>query len=417
MTPVPHTPVPHTPAAAPAEHAVGDSAEGSDSSAYREARTSARPRASILYLAAFDVSRPSTGTATRGLQFLRFLAERYEVHLVYMAPDDAGPMAVRPRLPDGLASVVRTPHSSVAYFLFSRDFLRAAEGVVRSRPVDVILADFEKAGVYGALLSRRHGIPMLYNSHDVEYRRYLSLAGGDWRRLVLAPGMYVAERWAASVSRQVVTITPEDAAVFAEWVGRDRVSVAPGGFDHEVYHPFYPRPTNGDAPRILFVGNMSYPPNREAVEVTRSQVMPAVLARRPRALFQFVGAHPPELNDGRPGAEFTGFVEDLVPYLRQADVVISPVLRGGGMRIKTIEALACGKPVVATEKGAEGVAADRVRSLTIVPLARFADAVDEVLRRDEPVTAQDFEFLRDTYSSRAVLERFAARLDAVVAQG
>ena len=373
-------------------------------------------RVRVLYLAAFDVSRPTTGTSTRALQFLQFLADRYDVHLVYMAPDDNAPAPARPRLPEGLASVVRAPYSRLAYFLFSRGFLRTAEGVLRRQPVDVIVADFEKSGLYGALLSRRHGLPMLYNSHDVEYRRYLSLGRHDWRRIALAPAMYAAERWAASVSRQVVAITADDAAVFTRWVGADRVSVAPGGFDEEVHHPFYPRPRNGDAPRILFVGNMCYPPNREAVEVTRARVMPAVLARHPRALFQFVGAYPPGLDDGHPSAQFTGFVEDLVPYLRQADVVISPVLRGGGMRIKTVEALACGKPVVATEKGAEGIAAGGLRSLTVVPLARFADAVDQVLRRDEPVSDGDFEFLRATYSSRAVLERFAARLDAVVAR-
>jgi glycosyltransferase involved in cell wall biosynthesis len=372
----------------------------------------------VLYLAPFDVSRPTTGTSTRALQFLEFLASRYQVHLVYMGHGGLSTSgAARPRLPERLASAVQTPYSRTGYFLFSRAFLRAADQVIKRSGADVIVADFEKAGLYGGLLSRRYGVPMLYNSHDVEYRRYLSLAGRDWRRALLAPAVYAVERWSASVSREVVAITAEDAAAFERWVGPERVTVVPGGFDEEQYHPFYERPTNRDEPRILFVGNMHYLPNREAVEVIRERVMPPVLARYPRARFQFVGAYPRELDAGHPNAEFTGFVERLVPYLREADVVVSPVLRGGGMRIKTVEALACGKPVVATPKGAEGVASDRVRSLHVVPLAQFPATVEALLQADTPVSDGDFEFLRATYSSRAVLERFAARLEALMRNG
>lgn len=371
-------------------------------------------RPKILFLAHVDASRPFNGTSTRVRQFLNALAGSFEIHLVYMDSPVRGPeAALSADLPPGLASAVAVPHTGLGYAVFNRRFHAAARAVMERSRCDAILADFEKAGLYGALLARRFRVPLVYSSHDVEYRRYLSLAGRDWRRGVLAPYVYMAERLAARSAAHVLCITPEDLESFARWVPRERLTLLPGGFDPAACNPHGAAAT--EPPTIVLVGNMTYPPNREAVEVASERIIGPVLAAMPEVRFRFVGVHPPDLARREPRAEFTGFVDDVAPVLRSARLVIVPVLRGGGMRIKTVEALACGKTVIATEKGAEGVDR-RATRLRVIPLDAFPETIASELRHgraDDPV---DFPFLAETYGTDAVLSRLVALLHQVVQQ-
>ncbi|MDT7952924.1 MAG: glycosyltransferase family 4 protein [Acetobacteraceae bacterium] len=366
----------------------------------------------VLFLAHIDVSRPFNGTSTRSRQFLRALAAQAEVHVVYMdSPRGGVGAAIGGDLPDGLASVTAVPQSGFGYAVFDRSFLTAASAVMQETGCDVILADFEKAGLYGAILARRFRRPLIYSTHDVEYARYLALARRDWRRGVLAPYVYLAERVAVSLADHVTCITPTDLASFGRWIPSDRLTLLPGGFDSAEFNPDHA----GAAvpPTILFVGNLTYPPNREAVEVISQRIIGPVLEQVPQAHFRMIGVYPPGLDKTEPRAEFAGFVPDLAPVLKAARLVIVPVLRGAGMRIKTVEALACGKQVVATVKGAEGIDAARATRLRIVPLDDFADAVIDELRHGTADEPADFAWLTETYATEHVLRRLTGLVESV----
>ena len=370
------------------------------------------PPTKVLFLAHVDVSRPFNGTSTRSRQFLKALAQHFEVHLVYMDSPEGGPQAALPADPPAnLASVTAVPPSGIGYAVFDRRFHAVASATMARIGCAVILADFEKAGLYGALLARRYGAKLIYSTHDVEYARYLSLARRDWRRGVLAPYVYATERFAASAADHVICITPEDLDRFARWVPRAQLSLLPGGFDPAVFNPI------GAAaalpPTIVFVGNLTYPPNREAVEVTSQRIIGPVLDAFPQSRFRFIGVHHPGLQQTEPRAEFTGFVGDVSREIKAARLVIVPVLRGAGMRIKTIEALACGKQVVATEKGADGIDRRRTTRLRVVPLAAFADTVIDELRHGRADDPTDFPFLAETYATDAVLGRLVALVERV----
>src|SRR5262249_5552633 len=104
-----------------------------------------------------------------------------------------------------------------------------------------------------------------------------------------------------------------------------------------------------------------------------------------------------------PGVEFTGFVDDLEALYQQSRVVCCPVLAGGGTRIKIIEAAACGKPIVSTRIGAEGL--------------EMVDGM-ELLLRDEPKSFAEacLRLLKDStlcnklgYAARAAVIRYYDR--------
>ena len=119
-------------------------------------------------------------------------------------------------------------------------------------------------------------------------------------------------------------------------------------------------PHRGGQPTVLFVGNLTYEPNVDAVVRLVCEVLP-VLRRRTvgQVSATVVGAYNPAGPLGAlkeyEGVTLTGFVEDVgIPY-RRAGVVVAPIAVAGGTRIKLLEAFAAGVPVVTTEAGAAGL--------------------------------------------------------------
>jgi glycosyltransferase involved in cell wall biosynthesis len=110
--------------------------------------------------------------------------------------------------------------------------------------------------------------------------------------------------------------------------------------------------------RIVFVGSMDYHANVEGVVTFARHVWPAVHQHKPELVFTIVGKDPApavrELSSIN-GIEVTGSVADVRPYYREAIAAVVPLNVGGGSRLKILEAMAAGVPVVSTTLGAEGL--------------------------------------------------------------
>ena len=136
----------------------------------------------------------------------------------------------------------------------------------------------------------------------------------------------------------------------------DRVEVFPNGY------PDYGQATEavvaGNSNTLLFVGTLKYGPNREGVRFFSVEVLPRIRQLVADAEFLVVG----ELPEGEknwmpecPGVRFLGRVEDLPRLIRESAIEVAPLLKGLGTRIKILEAISFGKPVVATTIGAYGI--------------------------------------------------------------
>ena len=86
------------------------------------------------------------------------------------------------------------------------------------------------------------------------------------------------------------------------------------------------------------------------------------------------------MRDAGPGVEFTGRVPEMAPYFARATGVLVPLLSGAGTKLKVLDGLSSGRPVVSTSVGVEGIAAEHGRHLLVADGAEaFADAVTKVL--------------------------------------
>jgi glycosyltransferase involved in cell wall biosynthesis len=133
---------------------------------------------------------------------------------------------------------------------------------------------------------------------------------------------------------------------------------------------------------VVFVGNMEYSPNREAVELIATKIAPMVCKEVDNIKFLIVGRCLEKIKS--PNLIFTGVVEDLAELLTISDVAIAPLFQGSGTRLKILEYLACGLPVVSTTKGVEGLGFKNGVSLIIEDdLNEFAKDIVKVLNNPD----------------------------------
>ena len=150
----------------------------------------------------------------------------------------------------------------------------------------------------------------------------------------------------------VITVTEEDRKYLLAELPEARIHVVPN--IHEVQDdapPFEQR--HG----LLFVGNFRHTPNVDAVLFFVREILPRVRRKIPEVTFTVVGdAPPPEIQELiKDGIVVTGYVPDVLPYLRAHRVAVAPLRYGAGLKGKIGEALAAGTPVVTTSIGSEGM--------------------------------------------------------------
>jgi glycosyltransferase involved in cell wall biosynthesis len=141
------------------------------------------------------------------------------------------------------------------------------------------------------------------------------------------------------------------------------------------------------SPRLLFLGGLHWPPNADALLTFVREMWPRVRASRPDATLTSVGRddHSSAAEcRAAPGVQLTGWVPEIDPFVQESRVLVVPMRAGSGMRVKILEAMARGLPVVSTSVGCEGIGVEPGRHLLLADTAdAFADAVLRVLSDDE----------------------------------
>ncbi len=197
-----------------------------------------------------------------------------------------------------------------------------------------------------------------------------------------APARLKAERQLWSRATLITPVSQQDAArVPPQWAHKVRIVV--NGVDVPPPVAFTP-----GSRRIVFLGNMNYAPNADAARWIVEKILPRIVAARPDSELRLVGIAPDGLQASltRPGVTFTGFVEDLRTVFADCSVALLALRYGAGTKLKVLEALAHGVPVVTTAIGSEGLnARDGVQLLVRESAADIAAAV--LLVADNPELA------------------------------
>ncbi len=210
---------------------------------------------------------------------------------------------------------------------------------------------------------RHHHRGFLISEHNVES----TLAEVTYARLpaLLRPfsalDRWRYRRWERCVlgqAQRVIALTDADARVFSRFVP-GRVDVVVNGTDALAFADVVPEPSVG---RVLFVGNFEYTPNVEAVEWMLDEIMPMVWSRCTHMRLCLCGHALPDTWPARwtdPRIEWRGYVEDLREVQRASSMFLAPLRDGGGSKLKVLEAMAAGLPLVATAQAMSGLAVEQ----------------------------------------------------------
>lgn len=369
----------------------------------------------LLYLAVCDPDLSVTGATVRMGFFIQYLSHFYDITLVHMAGSGH---AVDPDIEEqcrdldnrlGVVQRIRVPFSQAGYFLFSPTLYREAAQLLKTETFDYLVVDYGLAAVYGILLARQYRIPLIYSSHNVEYKLYWDMSRVDPRRLVLAPYVYWAERTVCQMANLVVVVAEKDRQDYAQWIPRDRIVVIPQGFDPEQVNPFYDPPPSSP-PIVIFNGSFKDQNNLQAARLIVKEIAPKVAQAFPDVIFQLIGAHPPSDLQG-PNIELLGFIDHLDPYLHRANLVIAPMPYAHGISTKVVTGLAFGKTVLTTPAVAQGMP-KLYQHLHVASLGDFADTIIELLEKDPDINTSKFTTLKQDFGWPDLLTLLQQKIEA-----
>ena len=234
----------------------------------------------------------------------------------------------------------------------SRAFTEAVRRAAASRQPCIVHLDDSGVAPVGPLA----GTFSVYSAHNVEHRilRQGARTGSVPRRVfywVEALKVRSEERRAWRSMDLCLAVSPLDARAMRAG-GARRVDLCPNGAPSVQRIPLQPR--SPDKPlKLLFVGTGAYVPYERGLAWFVREVLPLIEARTSVEL-DVVG-YPPDRPVKAKGVRYVGTVPSVAPFYAASDGVIVPVFEGSGTRLKILEAMAYGRPVISTSLGAEGL--------------------------------------------------------------
>lgn len=362
----------------------------------------------ILLLSTNVPYPPNSGFRLRVYNLLYRIAKEHDVWLVTFVPEyekltDLGPLFSICRevmvVPSSDQGALENPWKAMRYFLRgtppdlraydSKEFADKILALISRVDFDIIQIEDSHMSIYLDYLPKSLRSRAILTFHDVNFHKHERLSRVEpkrARRLRLWLHGLQMRRWEPRQAQRFgrcIAMSHSDEALLLNANPALKITVLPNGVDTQAYTPL-PFPANTF--RLLFVGTMGYRPNIDAVTYFCRNIYPKIKKEYPNIEFWIVGRDPsPEVTGLEGGGiHVTGQVEDLIPYYRDSVICVIPLRAGGGTRLKILEAMALGRPIVTTTVGCEGLAVKNGEHLFIADTPElFADHVLALLKDKE----------------------------------
>lgn len=325
----------------------------------------------VLFLSRWMPYPPDNGAKIRIYQVLKALAARHSVDLISYHEDDVQPGALealkklcasvtlvryRPFKPGRLRALLAlfSPLPRSVVDTYNLELRQAVERAVAGTSYDMVIASEIDMAEYARRLG---GVKKVLEELEVtKIRSAWQSETHPLRKLRAGLTWWKLQRYTAGLLADFdgVTVVSELERQAVAGQLPEKVFVSPNGVDAAHYPP---RTGDGLPGLLIYTGAVSYRVNYEAVEFFLRDILPLVVARHPEARLLVTGRADAAAAQalGALGAQFSGYLPDVRSALADAQINVIPLLTGGGTRLKLLEALAAGLPVVSTSAGAEGV--------------------------------------------------------------
>lgn len=273
---------------------------------------------------------------------------------------------------------------------YDRSLIKKITALVKENAFDTLIIEHPYLAWLAFAVRKRTGIKVIIHTHNIEYQRFKSTGRWWW------PILKRYEKKSFQKADGIFFIAPEDKEfAVSQWnIPAEKCFDLPFGIDISSY------PTDKEQCKeiilqkhnikseekiLLFTGALSYKPNLDAVKIILDKINPLLLKQdsfRYKIIICGKGL-PEEMNELKAYTDkniiYAGFISDIATYYKAADIFLNPVLSGGGVKTKIVEAIAYGTTVVSTETGAAGmvkeVCGEKLQIVKDSDLSHFSDVL------------------------------------------
>jgi glycosyltransferase involved in cell wall biosynthesis len=380
----------------------------------------------ILFLTAHLPYPPFSGGRKREFELISRLSKTFEIHLCSISKSWRTDSMYVNELREYCKSVnlfeAATPASNQEQYASYPHQMKKHVSQEASSFISYLLRNqcFDLVHVEGYYLLQHvptaSRVPILLIEHNIEYLlalQHFKVAMTQEEKNYFWCEYIKTLKWEQFTWKQAtvcVTLTNEDKITIERLEPNIDVRMIPNGTDHQqgIGDVVTLLPNTSERfvignntprhdPTILFVGNFAYEPNVDAALHFSRDIFPHIVKDVPDVRLILVGnAPPPEICSlaSENQIEVTGPVASVMPFYKNADVVVCPLRIGGGVKVKVLEALCLGKAIVSTSIGAQGLDLSIHRAVAVADQAtEFAQNVIRLLQHPEERRLQEQQSL------------------------
>lgn len=298
------------------------------------------------------------------------------------------------------------------------EFREKLSQLLREEKFDIVQLEGPYVGHFQETLIRESAALISFRAHNVEHRIWERKADNEnrplrkWYLKNMAGRLKHFEWQVAEKSDCLVCISPLDERSFIEMGINKPIITIPTGLDLEDYPP---SELPGD-PSVFFIGALDWLPNQEGLGWFLDNVLEPLHEKVPELIFHVAGRNAPKSFEKMLSGKqviYHGEVEDSKAFMMSHRIMIAPLFTGSGIRIKILEAMALGRPVVTTPIGIEGIPAGNEKEVMVssdpevfkeqvITLIRKEDEAQNLLKAGRKLIQENF----DTFGLSTRISRF-----------
>lgn len=312
----------------------------------------------IVAIISYPFLPATTGGEISTLNLLKYLSHQHHVTVFTVEP-------YKPNPDIGTAKfelIYGMPFKTSRYW--NLKLVSTLSKLIKTKQADWLFFDQPWFGWIMLALKIVTGKKIFIRSNNIEYLRFKSMGKWFWQML------YIYEKWTYRIADLVIFVSETDRqkAIHEFDLKPEKTLLTPYGVElekaplrnnsaNEVIRNRHQIPAGNHI--LLFFSTLSYFPNYEAVQFIATEIYPLLKNKSFPFTLLLCGKGLPDsikqLLADKPEIRYLGFVEDINEYIHAADVMINPILSGGGVKTKAIDTLAQNQRVVSTQNGAEGI--------------------------------------------------------------
>ena len=301
------------------------------------------------------------------------------------------------------------PYNAVRFI--SKSFSKELTQLLQEKQFDIIQLEGLYVCPYIPVIRKYTDAKIVYRAHNIEHEiweRSSTLSKGVVRLYLqmLSQRLKKFEEELLNSYDLLVPITKRDGTILNKMGNKKPMHISPTGIDTTA---LIPHSKNLEHPSLFHIGSLEWSPNQEGLIWFVEKCWPRIHEKFPELKFYIAGRNAPDWLARKfnlPNIIFKGEVPDAYEFMNSKSVMVVPLFSGSGMRIKIIEGMALGKPIVTTSIGTEGISTTSGKNILIADSVKdFTTAVSTLITNDEiyqEISRNAIEYIHEKFDNLAI---------------